>query len=107
VIAVDAGGFLQVVISKAREHTVLVHAHCPSRFRYKPKSNRDLVATPTQVCILLPCKGQKCGPTSVSDAVALGSNPGPDRSLLLFPFALLATRCLAVKANPVIAFVYP
>src|SRR6202008_5171366 len=35
-----AGGFLQVVVSKAREHTVLVQAHCPSRFRYNPKTSR-------------------------------------------------------------------
>jgi hypothetical protein len=33
------GGFLQVVVSKAREHTVLVQAHCPSRFRYNPKTS--------------------------------------------------------------------
>ena len=30
---------LQVVVSKAREHTVLVQAHCPSRFRYNPKTS--------------------------------------------------------------------
>jgi hypothetical protein len=34
-----AGGFLQVVVSKAREHTVLVQAHCLSRFRYNPKTS--------------------------------------------------------------------
>jgi len=37
-----AGGFLQVVVSKARERTVLVQAHCPSRFRYNSKTYRDL-----------------------------------------------------------------
>jgi len=31
-----ASGLVQVVVSKAREHTVLVQAHCPSRFRYNP-----------------------------------------------------------------------
>jgi hypothetical protein len=29
-----ADGFLQVVVSKAREHTVLGQMHCLSRFRY-------------------------------------------------------------------------
>ena len=34
----------QVVVSKAREHTVLVQAHCPSRFRYNPNTCRSLSA---------------------------------------------------------------
>jgi hypothetical protein len=34
----------QVVVSKAREHTVLVQAHCPSRFRYNPNTCRSLFA---------------------------------------------------------------
>src|SRR5712671_5730580 len=27
------------VVSEAREHTALVQAHCPSRFRYNPKTS--------------------------------------------------------------------
>jgi hypothetical protein len=41
-----AGGFLQVVVSTAREHTMLVQAHCPSRFRYNPKTSCYLSAFP-------------------------------------------------------------
>ncbi len=29
-------------MSEAREHSVLVQAHCPSRFRYKPKTTQEL-----------------------------------------------------------------
>ena len=45
-----AGGFLQVVVSKAREHTVLVQAHCLSRFRYNPKTYQDLMTPDCSEC---------------------------------------------------------
>ena len=42
VVAVDAGGFLQVVVSKALNSPCSCMRLAPSRFRYNPKTYRDL-----------------------------------------------------------------
>jgi hypothetical protein len=47
--AAIADGFLQVVVSKAREQTVTLLDLAPSRFRYNPRTYRELAQRASQV----------------------------------------------------------